>query len=298
VAVTDGGELTFKIRFRAARGTLSRAELRAATFMVEHPHDVLFETAGTLGRASRTSDATVVRSVQALGYEGLSELKRELGRELVLTVAPAERLHERLKRSRETPGGFMNALFDDAVRRLKQTQEGLSPESFDRAVQTIVAGETIFTWGLGSSSQEAQYAALRLRRLGYRAITLTSTGFHLSDEMLLPRKDDVLILYVRGRRTVDLDVLIANARAVGAKVVLVTAYLAAELAAMVHVALETKDSRVGLARETLASSFVTDALMLAIAEIRETQAIQTSQKLSDLRSKLQAPNKKSVLGAH
>lgn len=278
--------LTLAARVYAARARLSPAELRTANYMVANPQEVLFETAETIGIGSKSSDATVVRTVQSLGYKGLQELKRELAHELSLRTDPAERLQERLHRTRDHSSGFMKAVFEEAATRLHQIQETLDPYAFQAAVDLLFEAGSIYTWGLGSVSHEAQYAALRLRRLGLRAFLLNATGFNLGDELLLQRQGDVVLVYARGRRTNDIDAIIDNAKAIGANVILVTASLAEELQSHVSVVLETKDTHSGLTREAFGASIVTDAIMLAIAERAEAGAVQASRKLSGLRDKL------------
>jgi DNA-binding MurR/RpiR family transcriptional regulator len=289
MSVTENPILSFAARVSAARQSLSRAELHAAVYMKDHPQDVLFESVSTLGKLSKTSDATVVRAIQSLGYRGFADLKRELGRELVATVAPSDRLQERLERSRVHQQSTIATVVEEAIARLEQTRDAVSPEAFQSALEILSTAHTVFTWGLGASSHEAQYAALRLRRLGQRSVALSATGFHLGDELLLLREGDALLLYVRGRRLVDVTTIVEAARAVGAKVVLVSGFLASEYQDSVNAVLETQDSRPGVTREALAASVVTDALMLALADANEDQAVKTSQRLSDYRGKLIGP---------
>lgn len=279
-------KLTLAARVYAARAKLSPAELRTANYMIANPQEVLFETAETIGAGSKSSDATVVRTVQSLGYKGLQELKRELAHELSLRTDPADRLQERLHRTREHSAGFMNAVFEEAATRLRQIQETLDPHAFQAAVDLLLQAGSIYTWGLGSVSHEAQYAALRLRRLGLRAFLINSTGFNLGDDLLLQRMGDVIVVYARGRRTKDIDAIIDNARSVGGHVLLITASLAEELADRVDVVLEMRDTHSGLTREAFGASMITDAIMLSIAEGSEASAVQTSRKLSLLRNKL------------
>ncbi len=262
--------------------------------MVENPHEVLFDTAEQIGAGSKTSDATVVRTVQSLGYKGLQELKRELAHELSLRVDPAERLQDRLQRTRENADGFLRIVFQDAAERLAQIQDSLDISAVTSAIDLLLRANTIYTWGLGSLSSEAQYAALRLKRLGRRAFLIPATGFNLGDDLLLQQNGDTVLVYARGRRTSDVDAIISNAREVGASVILVTASLANELRDAVDVLLETTDTHSGQTRESFGASVVTDALMLGVAERSEESAIQASRRLSSLRDKLlNRPRRKS-----
>src|SRR5262249_26478400 len=77
----------------AARGQhLSPAERRAATFFAAHREEVAFLSAAEIAGKLETSDATVVRTAQSLGYTGLPELKRELVAALRVRATPASRL--------------------------------------------------------------------------------------------------------------------------------------------------------------------------------------------------------------
>lgn len=283
---TSASKLSLSARLHAAITRLSPAELRTAKYMVSNPHEVLFETAEVIGVSSKSSDATVVRTVKSLGYKGLQELKRELAHELSLREDPADRLQQRVQRIREHRNTFMDTVFQDAANRLSQIQETIDPYSFQSAVDVILGSGTIFTWGLGSASYEAQYAALRLRRLGLRAFSIEATGFNLSDELLLQREGDAVLVYARGRRTSDVDVVVDSSRSVGARIILITASLAGELSSRVDVVLETNDTHSGLTREAFGASVFTDILMLGVAEKSEITAVQASRKLSSLRGKL------------
>src|SRR3979411_1059425 len=77
----------------AARLTdLSPTERRVASFLVEHAEEAAFVSAAEMAGQLGTSDATVVRTVQSLGYAGLPELKRELVNALKSRATPALRL--------------------------------------------------------------------------------------------------------------------------------------------------------------------------------------------------------------
>src|SRR5229473_3260484 len=67
-------------------------ELRVAAFISEHAEDVAFLSVNDLARQLETSDATIVRTAQALGYTGFPDLRRELIDTVRNQVSPALRL--------------------------------------------------------------------------------------------------------------------------------------------------------------------------------------------------------------
>jgi DNA-binding MurR/RpiR family transcriptional regulator len=59
-------------------GSLGAAGQRVAHFIVQNPAAALASSAMDLAASTGTSDATVIRTVQALGYAGLADLKQAL----------------------------------------------------------------------------------------------------------------------------------------------------------------------------------------------------------------------------
>jgi len=90
--VADTTEAPLADRVAARLAELSPTERRVASFLAEHPEEVAFISAAEIAAQVGTSDATVVRTVQSLGYAGLPELKRELVNALKTRATPALRL--------------------------------------------------------------------------------------------------------------------------------------------------------------------------------------------------------------
>lgn len=70
-------------RIAAHRSELTPAEIRVAEFMADNPHSVGYLSALKLAEASRTSDATVVRTVRKLGFDGLDDLREQFAVEVI-----------------------------------------------------------------------------------------------------------------------------------------------------------------------------------------------------------------------
>src|SRR6266849_926655 len=90
---------------------LSPAESRVAAFISDHADDVAFLSVNDLARQLQTSDATVVRTAQALGYAGFPDLRGELIDAVRNQVSPALRLGRGL----ESLGDTSAALLDRSI---------------------------------------------------------------------------------------------------------------------------------------------------------------------------------------
>ncbi|MFJ1702054.1 MurR/RpiR family transcriptional regulator [Kitasatospora sp. NPDC088346] len=279
----QAGAAGFHARVAEQLATLSPAERRVAEYLRNHVQDVPFATAEQLARASGTSDATVVRTAKALGYSGLPDLKRELGRHFVDSSRPSS---VRRRPVDGDAGTVIDQVFDEAVDRLQQTRHRLDPAAFRRAVELLSGAHEVMAFGVGASELVARHLALRLGRLGRRTRVAASTGFHLADALLPLSAQDVLVVYAPGRLLDDLEVVLDRAAQVGAARILVTDSLGPVLQDRVDVVLTALFSSGGLAGEELASIALNDALLLAVQAEDTGRAAAAGETLNRLREAL------------
>ncbi|MEU9964419.1 MurR/RpiR family transcriptional regulator [Streptomyces malaysiensis] len=268
-------------------GELSASERVVAQYLASAPpENLLFASAQELGAASGTSNATVVRALQRLGYSGLPALKRELAAGFTSATAPEERLKQRIARVGHDLDEIKDRVFDEATERLDQCRRLLETDVLKQAVQTLADAREVVAYGVGASELAARHLVLKLRRAGRRARFVGATGFTMADELLgLGRGDAVVILHP-GRRLREFTVLTDRARAVGAGVVLVTDVPTGPLATHADVVISAPHTPTGITAESLAGIVVVDTLVLALASLDESRAVEASHQLTVLRGQL------------
>ncbi|ATL86510.1 putative transcriptional regulator [Streptomyces malaysiensis subsp. malaysiensis] len=268
-------------------GELSASERVVAQYLAgAPPENLLFASAQELGAASGTSNATVVRALQRLGYSGLPALKRELAAGFTSATAPEERLKQRIARVGHDLDEIKDRVFDEATERLDQCRRLLETDVLKQAVQTLADAREVVAYGVGASELAARHLVLKLRRAGRRARFVGATGFTMADELLgLGRGDAVVILHP-GRRLREFTVLTDRARAVGAGVVLVTDVPTGPLATHADVVISAPHTPTGITAESLAGIVVVDTLVLALASLDESRAVEASHQLTVLRGQL------------
>ena len=82
----------FEARLATRMEQLGPAELRVAQFLRDNRETVLVSSASALAASTQTSDATVIRTVRALGYEGMAEFRQEMVCELRDDLSLASRM--------------------------------------------------------------------------------------------------------------------------------------------------------------------------------------------------------------
>jgi DNA-binding MurR/RpiR family transcriptional regulator len=135
----------YQARIEKRLSGLSAAEQAVASHLAAHPEQLPFETADSLSKRLSVSAMTVGRTLRALGYKGLAQLRTEMCAE-VSEVAPWSR------RGLSKPPAKMKSL--DRARALKAELEAVeavhalaeTPE-WQRAVKLIARADKVFVAG-------------------------------------------------------------------------------------------------------------------------------------------------------
>ena len=223
--------------------------------------------------------------MKALGYSGLPELKRAVGRDVV-SDTPATRLRKRVEQAGGDTASLLDELLAESVDRLTETRRLLAEPAFTAAVELLAGANAVLGYGLGVSELPVRYLATRLQRLGRRARSTSATGFRLADELLTIEAGDVVVLNAPERLLPDMTTLVRHARASGAGVLLLTDSLGATLDSQVDVTLTAVRSPSGLTQEGLSTTLVLDCLLLAIAKKDPGSVSANTELLATLRDRL------------
>jgi DNA-binding MurR/RpiR family transcriptional regulator len=285
-AVADATEALLVERVAARLDELSPTERRVAAFLAEHPEEAAFISAADIAAQLGTSDATVVRTVQSLGYSGLPELKRELVNALKSRATPALRLGRSLELIGDSPKEALSYALALQAELLEEARRSVNPESFVKAVDTIRAADRTHVMGIGPTGAMARYLAMRLVRFGYPAVSITETGLLLADSLLGFTRGDAVVVLAYGQVTREVDVTVSRARQVNAPVVLLTDTLAAAMADRTTVALSASRGAADMWSTITTTAVLIDALLFGIAIADRPKSLATLEDLNALRTQI------------
>ncbi|TDV49968.1 MurR/RpiR family transcriptional regulator [Actinophytocola oryzae] len=282
----DDTPASIEERVVARQESLSAAERKVARYLADHPDEVAFSSAETLGRATETSDATVIRTVKALGYSGLPALKKILQGTVRERLTPAGRFGKDLDDLGDDPDQVLSRVLTESIDLLERARGTIRPDSFAAAVSMLVGAREIVVLGYGGLGMLGTYLALRLSRLRLRARSAVTSGFLLADELLPLTEDDVLVVVAHQIVPTEIDVALRHAHDVRAKVILVTDMLAEALGDRVSVTLSAPAGNSQLFSLQAATLAVFDALILAIAVQDREPALLALTLMNRLRGEL------------
>lgn len=264
---------------------LPPAMRRVARFIAANRPLVLAWSAAELAARIGTSDATVVRTVQALGFDGLPALKRHLAAALHAPPSLAEALRNTLG---EFSGEAVSEAIAHAIAAQREAVEALgagpAQATILAAVRALHPAERILVFGLGPSAALARYVATVLNRGGRVSQSLDASGIGLADQLLQLRPGDALLVLAYGRTYREVATVFAEARRLALKLVLVTDSLERRLARQADVVVPARRGRTRRVALHGATLVALEAIALGLAASRGDLALATLERLNDLRA--------------
>jgi DNA-binding MurR/RpiR family transcriptional regulator len=286
VSVAESKPPSLQERVAARIGTLTATERKVAEYLSAHPQEAAFSSAEELGRATGTSDASVVRTAKALGFDGLPGLKRSLQGHLQSLLTPANRLSASLETIGDGPGAVLSATLRDHIERLAEAERTLDPEQFERAVELIRAARETVICGFAGLGGVSEYIATHLIRIGHRARAASDTGYRLADRLLLIGPEDVVIVMGHNRINREARIILDHCSAIGVPVILLTDTLGEALRDEVSVVLSAPMSRPGTFTSQATVLILLEALTIAVAAQDRDRALGYTERMNQLREEL------------
>ena len=272
-------------RFEGAAASLSPAARRVVRFILENRAQALASSAMELATRTGTSDATVVRAVQALGFDGLPELRRVLAASLGAPDAtPADAMRSTLAEAGAEPGRAVDLVIDVQREALEALAIPKARATLRAAVAALHPAQRILVFGIGPSASLARYVAVLLGRSGRIARALDATGIALADQLLDLRQGDTLLVLAYGRSYREVVAVFAEARRLGLPIVLVTDSLDRSLARHADVVVPARRGHAGQVALHGATLVALEAIALGLAAARGDRAVATLERLNDLRA--------------
>jgi DNA-binding MurR/RpiR family transcriptional regulator len=183
------------LKLRAIFQSLPVHHARIAHFAMLNPADFLQLDARQIGYQCGTSEATVVRFCQRVGYKGLSEMKKILSLELaaaVMSVKTVDRANNK--------NGIPEHIFSDCILALKDTLACVDRVTLEQTATQIAACDSLYLFGAGGSADIAQEAALKFLNLGVRTIAFVDPIQQLAAARLVTSRDVALAVTYSGNQ--------------------------------------------------------------------------------------------------
>ena len=277
---------TFADRVAAAAQRLSVSEQAVIQFFRENREEVLVASAAALAAKIGTSDATVIRATQVLGYSGLDDLRRNLADELRISLSPAARLTRTLGAVKSDVASCLGTMVDVHIQALEKLRRDITPTLFERAIELLAKADRVVVFGIGPSSALADYFGIQLGRFGISSKGLTHTGLSFADELHVLKECDLIVALAYSRVYPEIETLLAEAGRVGAPTILLTDTLGSALRDQVDLVLPVARGNTDWFSTHTGTLGLIEAMLVGLAAKRPVQTVASLKKLNDLRTAL------------
>ncbi|MGK9147979.1 MurR/RpiR family transcriptional regulator [Plantibacter flavus] len=271
---------------RQAIPRLSAAETRVAETIIGTPSLVVELTITELAKACGTSQATVARFCQTIGYTGYREFRVAVATSTSREQAERDRFE--VDDADIDPDDSVEAVVAKVayqeVQAIELTARSLDRVALDAVVDALLAAPRIDIVGFGSSNLTAQDLHQKLYRIGMPANTFVDAHLALPSAALLG-PGGVAIGISHSGLTVETEQALQLARAAGATTVCITNFPDSPIASRCDLVLVTqaRESRYrsGAMSSRIAQLALVDLLFIRVAQRRYDAAAESLRRTYD-----------------
>jgi DNA-binding MurR/RpiR family transcriptional regulator len=270
-----------------AKSPLGATGLRVARFIDENRQVVLASSAAALGARIGTSDATVLRTIQTLGFPSLADLKAAILRSGERST-PADDMRRTLVDIEKTTGKALDGILQVHTEAMAVLRSAKCRAQVAAAVRLLDGASRIAVFGIGPSAALATYMSVLLARSGRRSRTINATGSMLADQLLDLQAGDALLILAYGRLYREVKAVFAEARALRLPSVLISEADDTPLAKLADVCVAIPRGRPGQIALHGATLVGLEAFVLSLAAAKPDAALASLDHLNRLRRATEA----------
>ncbi|WP_261301452.1 MurR/RpiR family transcriptional regulator [Paenibacillus andongensis] len=267
------------VSIEAAMGSLKPMERKAAQYIMEHPEQVVSLSVQKLAEFADVSEATIVRLSRSLHCKGFQELKLRIAGDLSQSSLPTESYQE--IRTDGSIVDLIKSVSNNNIVSIQDTLTVLSPESVEKAINSLSSARKVGVFGVGASAVIAKDFMQKLTRIN-RWCEM-GTGFDAQATIsanLIP--GDVVFGISYSGQTEDMIRALAVAKNNGASVITLTRFGANPVAELADIQLFIstleKSIRSGAMASRISQLNVIDILYAGIAGRHYEESIKSLEK--------------------
>jgi DNA-binding MurR/RpiR family transcriptional regulator len=272
---------------RSGARKLTKSAEKVIDYIERHPNAVLVSSAVELAARVDASDATVIRAIQALGYDGLPHLKSVIAARLDAGArTAADRVRVTVEELRSEEASPFALTIDAYTHTLETLDRSLTGAEIARASAILAKAPRIRLYGPGPCSQLSQQTAIHLERIGRRASMLAGAGGNFADSLLTIADGDALLALAFGK--VQREGLLAarEIRARGGSVVVITDNRSGRMSAEADVVILIPRTEVGNMMMYGLVLMALESILLSLTRDAPERAVATARRLDKFRADL------------
>jgi DNA-binding MurR/RpiR family transcriptional regulator len=265
-------------RIRSQRQVLAPAEMNVADWIIKHHEQVVSMSMAQLAQTCGVSDTTVLRFCRAVGFQGYTDLKLALVRDM---SSPTQVIHDDISID-DDPATVANKVFASNIQAIRDTLEVLNRDAFQQAVSVLHEAQNhqILIIGVGTSGPLVHILYNMIFRLDFNCRAVTDSYLQLMQVALLGPGDVVVSISQSGSSN-DPVLTMEQARKNGVNTICITGNAHSPITAYADIVLlsVSNETRVETIASRIAQLTLIDALYVALSMRNFDIAVKNEQRI-------------------
>lgn len=263
----------------------TETDRRLIDSLLADPRETAFLSANEVANRAGVDPATAVRFARKLGFDGYPSLRARLQQDLFGFSEAAEHLRERMRRLGK--GSVLSRLVEAEISHLRRLPEQVRDADLVAAGRAVARANEIFVFAVGHAGALAHLLESRLGRAGYRTRLLKPVARDMAADLLQARAGDAFVLFALNAVHPLIPRLIAQARSVKAKSILVCDMLGRAARPAPDIVLSASRGEETELRSLCVPMAICNALVLHVSRLDQRKALRSLERLDALRHKLE-----------
>ncbi|MNR07435.1 putative HTH-type transcriptional regulator YbbH [compost metagenome] len=242
----------------------------------------------------KTSDATVVRAIQALGFAGLRDLKQTLEHWFGPTLSSSEKITTTVKALTSDVNSSIDFVLEGHQHTCEILSEPQNRYALAQAVALLGEARQVAIFGIGASGILAEYTARLFSRIGLPAMALNRTGINLAEQLIELQRGDVLVMMAQKSAHREGQTTLREARRLGIPTILLTnavdSRFSKEASVVIHVPRGNEKGKIPLHGTVM---LCLEMIVLSVASTAPQRTIKSMKRINEFHRGLK-PGKKSA----
>jgi DNA-binding MurR/RpiR family transcriptional regulator len=185
-------------RLARAAANLNSSRRKLLTEILDNSEDTYFLSSRELAKRYNVDAATIVRTIQVLGYERYADFLADLRAHFVLRISPYT-VMKAAARQKRTISDYVEHSLEMEAHNLEKLRSALTAQEVIKAARTISRARRILVVGIDLAAALSHLLSYSLASLGFDSEAPTGSAGNLHQKVRLLGPKDLLIAISFGR---------------------------------------------------------------------------------------------------
>jgi RpiR family transcriptional regulator, carbohydrate utilization regulator len=263
---------------RSKYPTLAASEARVASWVLQQPESIMHLSMAQVAQACGVSDTTVLRFCRNSGFQGYTDLKLSIARDLTNST---KLIHDDIVDG-DTPFAIARKVFMSNILALYDTLEVLDEDLLTQALELLSGAHQILLVGVGTSEPIVTNAYNLFMRLGLNVKAQTDSYMQLMEVALLG-PGDVVVGISQSGSSVDPVFTMKQAKQNGVSTICITGNSQSPITEYADVVLLSvgREARAEAIASRIAQDTIIDTLYVIMAWQNMELSVQNEKQIWD-----------------